>query len=242
MPALNQPIFRSNAIKHYMEGREKHEFPRFVSLPITILLWTLLALFVAATILVWSEHVPTYVTTQGIVVVQSAAQPSSESASTTGKSVSATGKSAPTTGKPISATGKSAPTTGKPISATGKSASATGKLVPTTGMVVFFIPPVQVQNLQTRMSIRLNIGSSSKQINSQIISIQPGVMSPAALSSLFHLENTSLSITQPSMVVEVKLDPALATTYAGSIVTADLRVGSQRLISLLPGVGGLFGN
>ncbi len=228
MPALNQPIFRSNAIKHYMEGREKHEFPRFVSLPITILLWTLLALFVAATVLVWSEHVPIYVTTQGVVVVQSAAQPSSKSESTTGK--------------PVAATGKSAPTTGKPIAATGKSASATGKLVPTTGMVVFFIPPVQVQNLQTGMSIRLNIGSSSEQINSQITSIKPGVMSPAALSSLFHLENTSLSITQPSMVVEVKLDPALATTYAGSIVTADLQVGSQRLISLLPGVGGLFGN
>jgi hypothetical protein len=214
MPALNQPIFRSNAIKHYMEGREKHEFPRFISLPITILLWTLLALFVAATVLVWSEHVPTYVTTQGIVVVQSAAQPSSKSVSTTGKSVSVT----------------------------GKSAAATGKLVPTTSMVVFFIPPVQVQNLQTGTSIRLNIGSSSQQINSQITSIEPGVMSPAALRSLFHLENTSLSITQPSMVVEVKLDPVLATTYAGSVVTANLQVGSQRLIALLPGVGGLFGN
>jgi len=222
MPALNQPIFRSNAIKHYMEGREKHEFPRFVSLPITILLWTLLALFIAATVLVWSEHVPTYVTTQGIVVVQSVAQPSSKSASTTRKPVASTGKSASTTRKPV--------------------ASTTGKLVPTMGMAVFFFPPAQAQNLYAGAPIRLNVSSSAQQFSSQITSIEPNVMSPAALRSLFHLENSSLSITQPSMVVEVKLDPVLATRYAGSMVTADLQVGSQRLITLLPGVGGLFGN
>ena len=73
MPELNQSIFRRNAIKHYMEGREKHEIPRFISLPITILLWALLALFVAATLVVWSEQVPIYETTQGIVTAQSAA-------------------------------------------------------------------------------------------------------------------------------------------------------------------------
>src|SRR5258708_4614072 len=94
MPALNQPIFRSNAIKHYIEAREKHEFPRFVSLPITVLLWALLTLFVVATVLVWSEQVPIYATTQGIVVVQSATQPS-------GKSEPATGKSVPATEKPV---------------------------------------------------------------------------------------------------------------------------------------------
>jgi hypothetical protein len=66
-------------------------------------------------------------------------------------------------------------------------------------------------------------------------------MSPEALRALFHLENASLPITQPSIAVIVKLDPAFANAYVGSTVTADVQVGSQRLISFLPGVGNLFG-
>ena len=214
MPELNQSIFRRNAIKHYMEGREKHEIPRFISLPITILLWALLTLFVAATLVVWSEQVPIYETTQGIVIAQSAAQPS---------------------GKPVSASGKS-------TSVTGKSALMTGKPVPAIIMAVFFFPPVQAQHLHMGLPISLNIGSSGQQIKSQITSIMPGVMSPTALSSLFHLGNIPLAITQPSIVAVVKLDPTFATKYVGGVVTGKLQVGSQRLISFLPGIGSFFGN
>jgi hypothetical protein len=281
MPALNQPIFRSNAIKHYMQGREKHEFPRFVSLPTTILLWVLLALFVVATILVWSEQVPTYVATQGIVVIQYAAQPAVQPTaqsvtqptvqpttqptaqpapaarrlvSATRKSVWVIRKSALTVQRPTPAmeelasiTEKPTPVSeesasaGGPVPATQKSASVAQQPIPTIGMAVFFLPPVQAQSLHAGMPINLNISSSGQHINSQITNIVPGVMTPAALRSFFHLENISLSITQPSRIVVVKLDNALATRYVGSLVTANLQVGSQRLISFLPGIGGLFG-
>jgi len=227
MPALNQPIFRSNAIRHYMQREEKHTLPRFISLPITIFLWTLLALFLAAGALVWSEQVPTYATTQGIVVVQSAAQPS-------GKSASVTGGQIPVTGKQIPATEKSAPTIGKQVPATEK------PILPIS-IAVFFFPPAQAQNLHAGVPVRLHVGPSGPQFSSQIIGIEPGVMSPMALRSLFHLENASLPITQPSAVVIVKLNPAFATMYAGSTLTADVQVGSQSLISLLPGVGHLLG-
>jgi hypothetical protein len=235
MPATNQPIFRSNAIKHYMQGREKHEFPRFISLPITILLWILLALFVIAAVLVWDEQVPTYATTQGIVVVQSTTQPS-------GKSTSATGKQVPAMGKSTSATGKQVPAMGKSTSATGKLVPAISKQAPPMAIAVFFFPPAQAQNLHIGTPVSLHVGPSGSQFSSQIAGIEPGVMSPDALRALFHLENTSLPITQPSTVVIVKLDPTFATEYAGSTMTADLQVGSQRLISFLPGVGSLFGN
>jgi hypothetical protein len=214
MPELNQSIFRSNAIKHYMEGREKHEVPRFISLPITILLWALLTLFVAATLVVWSEQVPIYATTQGIVIAQPAAQSS----------------------------GKSVPASEKSTSVTGKSALTTVKPAPATIMAVFFFPPTQAQHLHTGLPITLNVSSSGQQIKSQLTGIVPGVMSPAALNSLFHLGNIPLSITQPSVVAVVKLDSTFATKYAGSVVTGKLQVGSQRLISFLPGVGSLFGN
>lgn len=236
MPALNQPIFRSNAIKHYMEGREKHEFPRFVSLPITILLWILLALFISATVLAWSERVPTYVTSQGIVIVHSATQPSKEK------------KPVPVAVTPVSVTWRWEPAMGKwvsvvktPVPAIATPVPVEEKPVPATAMVVFFFPPTQAKKLYIKEPVRLHVGLSGLQINSQITSIEPSVMSPTALRALFHLENASLPITQPSMVVVVKLDPASATAYAGSTVTADLQVGSQRLISFLPGVGSLFG-
>lgn len=220
MPATNQPLFRSNAMKHYMQGREKHTVPRFISLPIMILLWALLALFLASGAFVWSEQVPTYVTTQGIVVVESATQSS---------------------GKPVSATGKQVPVTGKSVPVRGKSVPVTGETILPTAMAVLFFPPAQVHNFHIGTPIHLHVGSSNRQLSDQVTGIEPSAMSPAVLRSRFHLENYPLSITQPVAVVMVKLDPAFATAYAGSTLTADVQVGSQSLISLLPGVGSLFG-
>lgn len=227
MPATNQPLFRSNAMKHYMQGREKHTVPRFISLPIMSLLWALLVLFLASGAFVWSKQVPMYATTQGIVVVESATQSS-------GKSVSATEKQVPVTEKSVSATKKS-------VSATGKQVPATGKTILPTAMAVLFLPPAQVKNLHIGTPVHLHVGPSDQQPNNQITSIEPSAMSPAALRSLFHLESYPLFITQPVAVVMVKLDPAFATAHAGSTLTADVQVGSQSLISLLPGVGSLFG-
>ncbi len=269
MPATNQPLFRSNAMKHYMQGREKHTAPRFISLPIMSLLWAVLVLFLVSGAFVWSKQVPVYATTQGIVVVESATQSSGKSVSTTEKSVSATEKSVSATEKSVpatwrsvsateksvSATEKSVSATGKLVSATEKSVSVTGKQVPVTGkqvpvmgktilptaMAILFLPPAQVKNLHIGTPVRLHVGSSDQQPNNRITSIEPGAMSPEALRSLFHLENYPLFITQPVAVVMVKLDPAFATAHAGSTLTADVQVGSQSLISLLPGVGSLFG-
>jgi hypothetical protein len=103
-------------------------------------------------------------------------------------------------------------------------------------MAVFFFPPAQAQNLHKGAPIHMSIGLSGQQVSSQITSIEPGVMSPAALRLLFHLENASLPVNQPSTVVLVKLDTAFAAAYAGSTLTANVQVGSQSLISLLPGV------
>jgi len=148
--------------------------------------------------------------------------------------VSATGKQVPATEKSVSATEKS-------VSATGKQVPATGKTILPTAMAVLFLPPAQVKNLHIGTPVHLHVGPSDQQPNNQITSIEPSAKSPAALRSLFHLESYPLFITQPVAVVMVKLDPAFATAHAGSTLTADVQVGSQSLISLLPGVGSLFG-
>jgi hypothetical protein len=216
-----------------MQGREKHTFPRFISLPMTIFLWALLALFIAAGVLVWGEQVPTYTTTQGIVVVQPTTQPSGKVVPTTGKQVPAMETVVPTTGKQVLAMGTVVP-------AIGRLAPETGKPIPPTAMGIFFFPPARVNIVHVGMPIRLHVGPSGVQLSSQIASIEPHAMSPIALRSRFHLENYPLLIAQPAAVVIVKLNSAFAAAYAGSMLTADIQVGSQSLISLLPGVGNLF--
>jgi hypothetical protein len=58
----NHPIFRQNAVKHYMQSREKDTLPRFISLPIALFLWALLGLLLVVGLLAWYEQIPTYAT------------------------------------------------------------------------------------------------------------------------------------------------------------------------------------
>src|SRR5216683_1856255 len=55
-----RPIFRENALKHYMQNREKTVLPRFISPPITILLWCLLGLLLLSACVAWLWRVPVY--------------------------------------------------------------------------------------------------------------------------------------------------------------------------------------
>jgi hypothetical protein len=49
------------------------------------------------------------------------------------------------------------------------------------------------------------------------------------------------TITEPSVVVHVKLAPSLSSRlYAGSLITAQVQIGTQRILSL-PGLNDLIG-
>jgi hypothetical protein len=72
----NHPIFRNNAVKHYMQSREKDTLPRFISLPIALFLWILLGLLLVVGLLSWYEQIPTYATGKGAVLNSKYAPPS----------------------------------------------------------------------------------------------------------------------------------------------------------------------
>lgn len=63
-------LFRTQALKHYAQNRQKDILPQFISPPVFLLLWILLGIVVAAVVFAWQEQVPTYINNvQGIVFV-----------------------------------------------------------------------------------------------------------------------------------------------------------------------------
>ena len=108
---------------------------------------------------------------------------------------------------------------------------------------VIFVPASPLPTLRTGLPARVWIGSTGPQWLSTVAVVEPGVISPSDARQHYGLGGNLASIvTQPSRVVIVKLalTPS-AHLYAGSIVQAQVQVGTQRALSLLPGLGTLFG-
>jgi hypothetical protein len=106
-------------------------------------------------------------------------------------------------------------------------------------VAIVFLPPDQSAQIRVGLPVDIQIGSAGMSVQSTIAQVEPGIMSPAAVRQSYHLEGVgALLITQPSIVAIVKLDTTLpATIYAGSLLTARVETGSQRLLSLLAGLG-----
>jgi hypothetical protein len=89
---------------------------------------------------------------------------------------------------------------------------------------------------QPGLPARLQVGSSGPQLEGTVDSVEPGVLSPAAVQKQY-----ALVLPQPVVVVIVKLKTTVpGSAYAGSLVSAQVQVGSQRLLSLFPGLNTLL--
>ncbi len=115
---------------------------------------------------------------------------------------------------------------------------AYGKMV-----AIVFLPPAQSASIRVGQPVDIQIGSEDQHIHSTIAQVEPETISPDAARQRYQLEGAgALLITQPSRVAIIKLSTALpATTYAGSVFTARIETGSQRLLSLLLGGGQFLG-
>lgn len=63
-------LFRTRALKHYAQNKQKDILPGFVAPPVFLMLWLLLLIISAATFFAWQEQVPTYTRAQGIILEQ----------------------------------------------------------------------------------------------------------------------------------------------------------------------------
>ena len=112
-------------------------------------------------------------------------------------------------------------------------------------MAVVFVPTDATHPLRltTGTPVLLHIESQKQSFNATIDAVEPGVLSPSDAQRRYKLGSGVASlITGPSIMVSVRLGPAFQSqTYNGSIVNAQVQVGSRRVLSLLPGLGSLIG-
>lgn len=179
-------IYRENALKHYVQGRDRDVLPRLVSPPAFLLLWILLSFCLLCGLLSWNLRVPVYISGTGIITEVS---------------------------------------------------------IQNQASAVIFLPASQLQTLHHGQPVQLTIGSTGLSKQLSVTSVVPILLSPAEASKRYGLTNElTLLVQQPSTAIVVNLGPGLALSlYNGTIVRAQIQIGSQRLLALLPLVGSSIG-
>src|SRR5947209_2941526 len=67
----NRSIFRSKAVEHYLQSREKTILPLFVAPPVFAFYWLLLGIFLMSGLIAWFGQVPLYASGSGLISAQS---------------------------------------------------------------------------------------------------------------------------------------------------------------------------
>jgi hypothetical protein len=124
--------------------------------------------------------------------------------------------------------------------------SGTGIVQESTGdnsIAVVFLPAGPSTTVHVGEPVEVQVGAS-KQVQGKVIGVESDSMSPDSARAHYQLEGSSAYlVTQPSLIVLVKFSTTVsAKTYAGSSLSAQIEVGSQRILSQLPWIGPLIGN
>jgi hypothetical protein len=112
-----------------------------------------------------------------------------------------------------------------------------------TGQGILFVPVAEAAHVHNGMPITITVQSTGQQIDTTVSSVSMVVLSPSAAQKEYQLgQNTTTLVPGPAISVQVNLGTSLPLkTYAGSLLSARFQLGSQRVLSLLPAVGGLIG-
>lgn len=110
-------------------------------------------------------------------------------------------------------------------------------------VAILFLVPGQQPKVRPGQPIQAQIGTTGPRLQWTVTSVEPTLLSPEEAHHRYHLDNAlSLLVTQPSVVIEVALDAgAVSPIYAGSLVHAQVQVGSQRVLALVPIVDKMIG-
>jgi len=129
-----------------------------------------------------------------------------------------------------------------PVYTVGRGVIVAGNTQGQTSVVLFF-PASQLTVLHSGQSVQLTANATGLNEQQRVVSVEPDLLSPAAASQRYDLSGAlSLLVQQPSAAVIVNLHPALPLSlYEGTIVQAQIQVGSQRLLDLLPLIGNGMG-
>ncbi|TJZ56810.1 hypothetical protein FCH28_04605 [Streptomyces piniterrae] len=111
-----------------------------------------------------------------------------------------------------------------------------------TTAAALFLPADQPAHLRVGQAVHARIGSSGPSASGAVVRVEPGVISPDAARAKYRYEPGADTVRQPWTVAIVRLRQSLPpATYGGSILTARVETGSQRLVTLFTGLGNPVG-
>jgi hypothetical protein len=112
-------------------------------------------------------------------------------------------------------------------------------------VIVAFFPPEQLPKLRAGQTLFLS-SSRGPRFSEAIIAVNPEILSPYVVRQQFAVAlDAAHLISGPSAVTLARPQASTfsfsAEAYLGSIFRAEVEVGSQRVIMLLPAIGRLLG-
>ena len=109
-------------------------------------------------------------------------------------------------------------------------------------VAVLFVPARQQEQIHPGQPVELWVGPQATPLRGVVEHIETRVTSPLDIHTRFQLQGESASmVAEPSVTAAIRLDATLsANLYAGSTFSARVQVGSQSVLSLLPGLSRLF--
>lgn len=179
-------IFRTEAVRRYVESQERSVLPRLVSPPTFLYLWSLLGLLAASTAIAWSVKIPSYISGSAAVTR---------------------------------------------LRSEGRSSQP---------VAVAFFPPQYLSKLQASQKLFLKLDRPGEsRLKLSILSVQ--ILSPKAIQKQFAL-NPSIDEPAVAVIASWELAPSELplTAYLGTSGRAEVEIGTERVISLLPMLPELF--
>ena len=112
------------------------------------------------------------------------------------------------------------------------------------GTARLFLPASQARLVHVGETSLLQVGRTGPSFTTRIVHVEPGLLSPDDVHKRYGFNYYGMPvITEPSVAVDVKVKPSvLSRLYAGSPVSAQVQIGTRRVLSLLPGFDSLIGD
>ena len=111
-----------------------------------------------------------------------------------------------------------------------------------TRTAALFLPADQSADVRVGRPVQAQIGSSGPSVAGAVVRVEPGLTGPDTARTRYGFEPGADTVRQPWTVVIVRLGQPLPTAaYGGSLLTARVEAGSQRILTLFSGPGASLG-
>ncbi len=99
-------------------------------------------------------------------------------------------------------------------------------------VAALFLPTTASGLVRPGQPVQVQIGTDAP-LTATLLTVEPGVQSPSEIRATY-----AQVVAEPSVVVLISLGPGISVqVYADSLIHAQVQVGSQRVLSLLSGIG-----